>query len=159
MLQRATFGSALGRRVGGQRCRSICRDKAVYALLIRSFIRDAGGKFLDLLSTVRRVRFTVSRTGEAFLQKRSLGAVVGRCDGLDHFSALFGLFRNPAIESQRVMRRRSFSWGLLAAWLTSCQSRGKQISYAVLDRQSTQLKHAFNADRGKVRVLMLVSPT
>jgi hypothetical protein len=58
------------------------------------------------------------------------------------------------------MRRRSFSCGLVAAWLTGCGSHmGNQRPFDILDSQSTALTRSFDADHGKVRVLMLVSPT
>ena len=57
------------------------------------------------------------------------------------------------------MQRLAFSIGL-AAFMTGCGSGSSaQESFEVLNKESESLKRAFNADRGKVRVLMLVSPT
>jgi hypothetical protein len=55
--------------------------------------------------------------------------------------------------------RLSFLFGLVTA-VTACGKReATQASFITLDRDSSALKEAFNSDRGKVRVLMLVSPT
>jgi len=57
------------------------------------------------------------------------------------------------------MRRLVFSVGL-AAFMTGCGTGSSaQESFDVLNKDSEPLKRAFNADRAKVRVLMLVSPT
>jgi len=57
------------------------------------------------------------------------------------------------------MRRWVFSVGL-AAFMTGCGTGSSaQESFDVLNKESESLKRAFNADRAKVRVLMLVSPT
>ncbi len=58
------------------------------------------------------------------------------------------------------MRRSTFAAGL-AATLTACGRLGadRPRPYVALDAQADQLRQAFNAEQGKVRVLMLVSPT
>ena len=45
------------------------------------------------------------------------------------------------------------------AALTGCQAKGKVAAHERLDASAAPLRAAFNADAGKVRVLMLVSPT
>jgi len=57
------------------------------------------------------------------------------------------------------MRRFIFSIGLIAALGWGCSRSGAPQPFRVLNTESESLKRAFNADRGKVRVLMLVSPT
>jgi putative VirB-like lipoprotein len=56
------------------------------------------------------------------------------------------------------MKRTSFLAAGLAAIVTGC-SRGPSRPYEVLDQSSEALRSRFNASRGKVRVVMLVSPT
>jgi len=57
------------------------------------------------------------------------------------------------------MQRLAFSIGLVA-FMTGCAlGSSAQESFEVLNKQSESLQRAFNANRGKVRVLMLVSPT
>jgi hypothetical protein len=41
----------------------------------------------------------------------------------------------------------------------SCRSKGPMTAHEKLDPTAAALRSAFNADIGKVRVLMLVSPT
>jgi hypothetical protein len=56
------------------------------------------------------------------------------------------------------MRRKAFIVTGLATALVGC-SHGASRPYTVLGADAAELRTAFNADRGKVRVLMLVSPT
>lgn len=48
---------------------------------------------------------------------------------------------------------------IAGAALTGCQPKGKVAAHERLDPGAAALRAAFNADAGKVRVLMLVSPT
>jgi hypothetical protein len=41
----------------------------------------------------------------------------------------------------------------------ACRSKGPTTGHETLDSTAAALRSAFNADTGKVRVLMLVSPT
>ncbi len=43
--------------------------------------------------------------------------------------------------------------------LGACRAKGPALSHERLAADETNLRAAFNADVGKVRVLMLVSPT
>jgi len=57
------------------------------------------------------------------------------------------------------MQRLAFSIGL-AAFMTGCGlGSNAQESFEVLNSDSESLRRTFNANRGKVRVLVLVSPT
>lgn len=47
----------------------------------------------------------------------------------------------------------------LLAVLTACHRLGPERSYAVVGNSAAAVRAAFNADAGKVRVLMVVSPT
>ncbi len=49
-------------------------------------------------------------------------------------------------------------WGLLAL-IGGCQLKGPARSYAVLGAEAQELRDAFNADTGMVRVVLLVAPT
>ena len=49
--------------------------------------------------------------------------------------------------------------GTLLAVLTGCREKGPAVAHERLDPTASALRNAFNADIGKVRVLMLVSPT
>ena len=48
---------------------------------------------------------------------------------------------------------------IVVAAVTACQPRGRVAAHERLGRSAAALRAAFNADAGKVRVLMLVSPT
>ena len=48
---------------------------------------------------------------------------------------------------------------IAVAALGGCQPRGRVAAHERLDSGAAALRAAFNADAGKVRVLMLVSPT
>ena len=43
--------------------------------------------------------------------------------------------------------------------LGGCKAGGKVVAHQRLDPEAAALRAAFNADAGRVRVLMLVSPT
>jgi len=47
----------------------------------------------------------------------------------------------------------------LAAIFVACQPPGTDRPHTALDAHAEQLRAAFNADSGKVRVVMLASPT
>jgi hypothetical protein len=47
----------------------------------------------------------------------------------------------------------------LATALVACQPAGPDRPHTVLGSQAQELRAAFNADSGMVRVVMLVSPT
>ena len=47
----------------------------------------------------------------------------------------------------------------LSAILAGCRGKGQAVAHERLDPTASALRNAFNADTGKVRVLMLVSPT
>ena len=47
----------------------------------------------------------------------------------------------------------------LTALLLACQPPGDDRPHAVLGPGAAQVRDAFNADSGKVRVVMLVAPT
>ncbi|HKO15275.1 MAG TPA: hypothetical protein VJU87_03495 [Gemmatimonadaceae bacterium] len=51
----------------------------------------------------------------------------------------------------------SVALGLVSMW--SCEPRGHDRPHTNLDASASQLRAAFNADSGKVRVVMLLSPT
>jgi hypothetical protein len=56
--------------------------------------------------------------------------------------------------------QRSFFLGILGAtWLSGCARQAGEQPFVDLDSASQPLRDDFNADRGKVRILMLVSPT
>jgi hypothetical protein len=48
---------------------------------------------------------------------------------------------------------------LAALVFLSCRSKGPMTAHETLDPTAAALRRAFNAEVGKVRVLMLVSPT
>ncbi len=48
---------------------------------------------------------------------------------------------------------------ILLLVLAGCRARGTAAPHERLDEVATVLRAAFNADAGKVRILMLVSPT
>jgi len=48
---------------------------------------------------------------------------------------------------------------VLATALLACQPPGTDRPHTVLGSQAEQLREAFNADSGMVRVVMLVAPT
>ncbi len=51
-------------------------------------------------------------------------------------------------------------WALaLLAALVACRSRAPAIPHQALSPSADALRTAFNADAGKVRIVMLVSPT
>lgn len=56
------------------------------------------------------------------------------------------------------MKRTDFLVSGLCALTAGC-SRGSTSSFDVLDESSEPLRSRFNTAKGKVRVLMLVSPT
>lgn len=47
----------------------------------------------------------------------------------------------------------------LVLLLAACEPGGSMSLHRTIDRAENPLREAFNADYGKVRVLMLVSPT
>jgi hypothetical protein len=57
------------------------------------------------------------------------------------------------------MRRLDFLFGCVAASLAGCAPTGPVRDFAVLDDGAQPLRSRFDAAAGKVRVLMLVSPT
>jgi hypothetical protein len=57
------------------------------------------------------------------------------------------------------MNRRPFLIGLGAAMLAGCEGQSRQQPYVILGKDDEPLRRVFNEDAGKVRVLMLVSPT
>ena len=57
------------------------------------------------------------------------------------------------------MKRSRFVLGGVAATLVGCAPAGPVQRYAVLDASSEPLRSRFTSANGKVRVLMLVSPT
>jgi len=57
------------------------------------------------------------------------------------------------------MRRSPFLLGLLAASLGACAPEAAERPFTVLASDAGALRVLFNADRAKVRLLMLVSPT
>ncbi len=46
-----------------------------------------------------------------------------------------------------------------AAALGACKAGGPESPFQTLDQDATSLRDRFNADAGKVRVVMLVAPT
>ena len=56
-----------------------------------------------------------------------------------------------------VLKRASFIAFLAAA--LGCQPPGENRPHISLDAEASELRAAFNADSGKVRVVMLVAPT
>lgn len=48
---------------------------------------------------------------------------------------------------------------VLAALAGACQLSGKPRPYEAIGKDADALRAAFNADTGKVRILMLVAPT
>jgi hypothetical protein len=58
------------------------------------------------------------------------------------------------------MNARNLFWMLLGlVVLAGCRDKGPSASHAQLTDGSEPLRAAFNADVGKVRVLMLVAPS
>jgi hypothetical protein len=57
------------------------------------------------------------------------------------------------------MRRSAFVTAGLAASLCGCINTAPEQPFVTLDAASEPLRSRFNAARGKVRVVMLVSPT
>ncbi|MBC5826331.1 MAG: hypothetical protein GIW99_01345 [Candidatus Eremiobacteraeota bacterium] len=57
------------------------------------------------------------------------------------------------------MKRSGFMLAGLAAGLVGCAPAGPVQRFDVLNDSSEPLRSRFNAMKGKVRVLMLVSPT
>lgn len=57
------------------------------------------------------------------------------------------------------MNRLPFLMGLGAALLTGCQNLSHYRVYSIVGDNDEPLRRIFNKDVGKVRVLMLVSPT
>jgi len=58
------------------------------------------------------------------------------------------------------MKRKSHLSGIaLATALVACQPPGPDRPHTSLGSQAQELRTAFNADSGKVRVVMLASPT
>ena len=57
------------------------------------------------------------------------------------------------------MKRLHFLFGCVAASLAGCAPTGQARDFAVLDDAGEPLRSRFDAAVGKVRVLMLVSPT
>jgi hypothetical protein len=57
------------------------------------------------------------------------------------------------------MKRTGFVLSGLAAIVAGCSHSGATRSFEVLDASAEPLRTKFNAANGKVRVLMLVSPT
>ena len=58
------------------------------------------------------------------------------------------------------MREASaFFYSTVVAIMIACQPKGSNRPHTALDSQAQQLRAAFNADSGKVRVVMLASPT
>ena len=57
------------------------------------------------------------------------------------------------------MKRLGFMIGGVAAVLIGCVPSGRAQRFDVLDDSSEPLRSRFNGTTGKVRVLMLVSPT
>lgn len=57
------------------------------------------------------------------------------------------------------MRRSAFVAAGLAASLTACVNTSPEQPFSALDTASEPLRSRFNAAKGKVRVVMLVSPT
>jgi hypothetical protein len=57
------------------------------------------------------------------------------------------------------MKRTGFVLSGLAAFVTGCSHAGASRGFELLDESSEPLRSKFNAANGKVRVLMLVSPT
>jgi hypothetical protein len=48
---------------------------------------------------------------------------------------------------------------VLAAWAGACRPQESARAYEPIGKDAGALRAAFNADAGKVRVLMLVAPT
>jgi hypothetical protein len=72
-------------------------------------------------------------------------------------SALFDMALRPRIASSAL-----FAIGVAlfaAATLAACRAGGPASPFLTLDRDASPLRARFNADAGKVRVLMLVAPT
>jgi hypothetical protein len=58
------------------------------------------------------------------------------------------------------MHRGVDRWGIvLATALLACQPSGPDRPHTALGSRAQELRAAFNADSGMVRVVMLVSPT
>ena len=60
------------------------------------------------------------------------------------------------------MHERCFTvveFAVLAASLLACQPSGPDRPHTTLSANAEELRTAFNADVGKVRVVMLVAPT
>ena len=57
------------------------------------------------------------------------------------------------------MTPRDTIGALLLAGLVACQPGGQDRPHTVLGADLNQLRAAFNADSGSVRVIMLASPT
>jgi len=59
-----------------------------------------------------------------------------------------------------MIKRQSHShWIALAAIFVACQPPGTDRPHTALGANAEQLRAAFNADSGMVRVVMLASPT
>lgn len=56
------------------------------------------------------------------------------------------------------MRRAGVLLVLVAA-LASCKVAGKKSPYSAVGPEAAALRDAFNADAGKVRLIVLVAPT
>jgi hypothetical protein len=62
-------------------------------------------------------------------------------------------------EDQPVNNSSHFSRIVLMAALVACQPAGSDRPHTVLGSQAQELRAAFNADSGRVRVVMLAAPT
>ena len=58
-----------------------------------------------------------------------------------------------------MRRSLSIPVAMLLFGVTACNRAGTERSYAVVGDSVAAVRAAFNADAGKVRVLMVVSPT
>lgn len=61
--------------------------------------------------------------------------------------------------SDRPCRRAALAIVVAGLALASCKIEGKRSAYEALGPDAAALRAAFNADAGRVRLVVLVSPT
>lgn len=57
------------------------------------------------------------------------------------------------------MSRQAYALAFVAVALVACRLEGKPQPFRTVGAEAATLRAAFNADVGKVRVVMLVAPT
>ena len=158
-MQRTSFGS---RHRGGLRRQwrcHICRDQTVHALPVHFVVFDARLQFLDRLPSINAMRGRCAWSSAIRRAPTNQSSLVGCSGNLDSLGWLHPHVVGHVLGIRIDMQRLAFSIGL-AAFVTGCGlGSSAQESFEVLNNDSKSLRRAFNADRGKVRVLMLVSPT